>query len=131
MSALRHPTPPDDAPTVAALPTTSLDVLDAIREAYSFVDASNQTTALGILAKRPDVADALLRALPHVRAIFGEGSRILLVAVDYHTNEPPGLAALIETMDTVSESLAKQQRFYQDWWLSVPGAIADVLSFGV
>jgi hypothetical protein len=106
-------------------------VLEAIREAYTFVDESNEAAALGILARRPDVAAALLQALPHISAIFGEGSQVLLVAIDYHTGEPLGLAALVETTDTVSESLMKQQRFYQDWWLGVPGEIADVLSFSV
>jgi hypothetical protein len=66
-----------------------------------------------------------------VYAIFGEATRVLLVLIDYHTEEPLGLAALIETTGTVSEKLAKQQRFYREWWLNVPSEIADVLSFSV
>jgi hypothetical protein len=130
MSALRQPTP-GDAPSVAALPATRREALDAIREAYTFVDESNEAAALGILARRPDVAAALLQALPHISAIFGDDRRVLLVAIDYHTDEPLGLTVLIDTTGTVSERLMKQQRFYQDWWLSVPGEIADVLSFSV
>lgn len=130
MSALRQPTPPDP-PSVTALPATSREVLGAIRAAYTFVDSADERAVMSILATRPDVAAILLDALPHVEAIFDKDTPILLVGIDYHTEEPLGLAALIEATGTVSERLAKQQRLYREWWLSVPSEIVDVLSFSV
>ena len=105
--------------------------MDAIREAYTFVNAADERAVMGILATRLDVASVLVEALPHVHRIFGDGTRVLLVAIDYHTEEPSGLAALIEATGSVSERLAQQQRFYREWWLGVPGEIADILSFSM
>lgn len=131
MSALRQPTPPVDPPSVAALPATSGEVLDAVRAAYTFVDATNEAAAFGILAKRPDIAALLLEGLPHVEAIFGEGTSILLLAIDHHTGEPLTLAARIQTSASVPEALAKQRVFYRAWWLDAGDAILGDLTFGV
>jgi hypothetical protein len=131
MSALRQPTPPVDPPSVAALPATAREVLDAIRAAYTFVDASNEAAALGIVAQRPEIAAALLDALPHVREIFGGTTQVLLLATDHHDGRPPTLSARIEANGSIAEQLAKGDEFYRAWWLRVPVEIDEVLSFGV
>jgi hypothetical protein len=131
MSALRRPTPPDDSPPVAALPATPLEVLDAIREAYTFANASNEAEALGVLVQRPDVSSVLLEALPHVREIFGAKTRVLLIATDHHDGRLPTLSARIDAQGSIPEQLAKGDEFYQAWWLGVPVEIDEVLSFGV
>lgn len=131
MSALRQPTPPGDTPPVAALPATRREVLDAIREAYSFVDRDDEGIVLSILAKRPDVAEVLLGALPHVHEIFGDDTRIMLLSVDEQTGEPLRLTARIATTESVSAARAKRDVFYRSFWLSIPGAIDEILSFGL
>ncbi len=131
MSALRQPTPPAETPSVAALAATSRETLDAIRAAYTFVDATNEAAAFGILAKRPVVAAVLLEGLPHVEAIFGEGTPILLLAIDHHTGEPLTLAARIQTSASVPEALAKQRAFFRAWWLDAGDAVLGDLTFGV
>lgn len=131
MSALRQPTPPPDPPQVSALPATSKDVLDAIRAAYTFVDASDEAVALGILAQRPDVAAVLLDALPHVREIFGDETQVMLLSVDEHTDAPLRLSARIVTTESVPDARARRDAFYRAWWLSVPAEVDDVLSFGL
>lgn len=130
MSALRQPTPPDP-PSVAALPATSREALEAIRAAYTFVDASDEAVALGILAQRPDVAAVLLDALPHVREIFGDGTQVMLITVDEHTVAPLRLSARIVTSESVPDARARRDAFYRAWWLGVPAEIDDVLSFGL
>lgn len=131
MSALRQPTPPSDAPSVAALATTSSEVLDAIRRAYTFVDASDEAASLGLLAQRPDIAAVLLEALPHVRDVFGESTRILLLAVDDPSDASISLSARIVTSEPVSAARAKRDAFYRAFWLGVPATIDEVLSFGL
>lgn len=130
MSALRQPTPPDP-PSVAALASTSPDVLAEIRAAYTFVDARNESEALGILAQRPDVSAILLEALSHVEEIFGEDTQVLLIATDHYDGHPPTLSARITASGTAPEQLAKRDAFYRAWWLGIPGEIDEILSFGV
>src|SRR5688500_19998416 len=79
MTALRQPSP-SEQPRVTALSQTSQEVLEAIRQAYTFVESENEAAVFGILATRPDVAAVLLEALPHVASIFGERTPILLMA---------------------------------------------------
>jgi hypothetical protein len=131
MSALRQPTPPADSPPVAALPATSREVLDAVRNAYSFVDSADEAVVLGILATRPDVAAVLLDALPYVRDIFGDDTRVMLLSVDDPTEASLSLSARIVTSQPVPAARAKRDAFYQTFWLDVPGAIDEVLSFGL
>ena len=131
MSALRQPTPSADPPAVAALPATSRDELEAIRENYTFVDSADEAVSLGILAQRPDVAAILLDALPHVREIFGDGTQIMLLAVDDPTEPSLSLSARIVTSAPVPAARANRDAFYQAFWLGVPGAIDEVLSFGL
>ncbi len=131
MSALRQPTPPGDTPSVVALPATSREVLDAIREAYSFVDESNEAAALGILAKRPDIAMVLVEALPRVDEIFGAETRVLLLATDHHDGHPPTLSARIDAVGAISEQLEKQGEFYRTWWLDAGDSVLGELTFGV
>ncbi|MDQ2655388.1 MAG: hypothetical protein M3Z20_20345 [Chloroflexota bacterium] len=131
MSALRQPTPPADPPPVAALPATSREVLKAIRAAYTFVDATNEAEALGILAQRPDVSSVLLAALPHVREIFGDDTRVLLIATNHYDGRPSTLSARIAARGSLSEQLAKQDEFFQAWWLDAGDAVFGELTFGV
>ena len=104
MSALRQPTPPADAPPVAALPATPSEVLSAIRDAYSFVDATDEASVLRILAKRPDVAAVLLEALPQMRDTFGDGTHAMLLSVDDHTEASSSLSARIVSTRIGTES---------------------------
>ncbi len=131
MSALRQPTPPVEPPSVAALPATSREVLEAIRDAYTFVDSADEAVALGIVAQRPDIAAVLLDALPHVREIFGDKTQVMLISVDEHTDAPLRLSARIVTTESVEDARAKRDAFYRAWWLSVPAEIDEVLSFGL
>lgn len=131
MSALRQSTPQGDAPSVTALPATSREVLDAIREAYTFVDESNEAAALGILTKRPDIAAVLVEALPRVNEIFGEETRVRLLATDHHDGHPPTLGARIEAVGPVSEQVEKQGEFYRTWWLDAGDRVLGELTFGV
>jgi hypothetical protein len=131
MSALRQPTPPADSPSVAALPTTSREVLDAIRAAYTFVDDADERAAMSILATRPDVAAVLVEALPHVYAIFGEGNPVVLITIDEHSSEPIRLSALIETTHPLPEAQEKRNAFYQAWWNDASGPVLGDLSFGL
>lgn len=131
MSALRQPTPPPDTPPVAALSATSRDVLDAVRAAYTFVNSEDEAIALGILAQRPDVATVLLDALPYVRVIFGDGTRVMLLSVEDPTEASLSLSARIVTSAPVSAARAKRDSFYRAFWLGVPAAIDEVLSFGL
>jgi len=131
MSALRQPTPPTDAPTVAALPATPRVVLDAIRGAYSFADATDEASVFRILEKRPDVAAVLLEALPHMRNIFGAGTHAMLLSVDDHTDASSSLSARIVSTESVPKARAKRDAFYRSFWLGVPGEIDEVLSFGL
>lgn len=114
MSALRQPTPPADPPAVAALPATSREVLDAIRENYTFVDSADERAVMSILATRPDIASVLMAALPQVYAIFGDGTQVLLVTIDEHNSEPIRLSALIvSTAD--QDARRKLFSFYTIW----------------
>ena len=131
MSALRQPTPPADTPPVAALPATSRDVLDAIRAAYTFVDAADDRAAMSILAARPDVASVLVEALPHVYAIFGEGTPVVLITVDEHSSEPIRLSARIETTLPVREAQETLIAFYRAWWNEASSPVLGDLSFGL
>lgn len=131
MSALRQPTPPPETPPVAALPATRRDVLEAVRAAYTFVDARNEAEVFGVLEKRPDVAAVLLDALPHVDNVFGAGTGVLLLATNHLDGHPPTLSARINARGTIQEQLAKQDTFYRSWWLSISGEIDESLSFGV
>lgn len=130
MSALRQPTP-GDTPPVVALPATRREVLDAIREAYTFVEESNEAVVLGILAKRPDIAAVLVEALPRVDEIFGAETRVLLLATDHHDGHSPTLSARIATDGPVSEQVAKQGEFYRMWWLDAGDSVLGELTFGV
>ncbi|MFT4037648.1 MAG: hypothetical protein QM692_05660 [Thermomicrobiales bacterium] len=132
MSALRHPTPPLEAPpTVAALPSTSREVLDAVRAAYTFIDADDEALALSILTQRPDIATTLLEALPHVATIFGEGTPVFLVTVDDHTGDPITLSARVVTSAALPEAMAQQLALYRTWWNDASGPIFGDLSFGL
>ena len=131
MGALRQPTPPADLPPVATLPATPSEVLSAIRNAYSFVDATDEASVLRILAKRPDVAAVLLEALPHMRDIFGDGTHAMLLSVDDHNEASSSLSARIVSTESVPEARAKRDDFYRSSWLGVPGEIDEVLPFGL
>lgn len=131
MCALRQPMPPSDVPPVAALPATPSEVLSAIRDAYSFVDATDEASVLRILAKRPDVAAVLLEALPHMRDTFGDGTDAILLSVDDHTEASSSLSARIVSTESVPKARAKRDAFYRSFWLGVPGEIDEVLSFGL
>lgn len=128
MSALRQPTPPDP-PSVAALPATSREALEAIRAAYIFTDASDEAVALGILAQRPDVAAVLLDALPHVREIFGDGTQVMLITVDEHTVAPIRLSARIVTTESMADALLKRSAFFRTWWNDASSEVLGDLSF--
>jgi hypothetical protein len=131
MSASRQPTPPTDPPSVSALPATNARVLEAIRAAYTFVDARNEAEALSILLQRPDIAAVLLDALPHVREIFGGTTQVLLLATDHHDGRPPTLSARIEARGTLPRQLAMQDAFYRTWWLEAGDVVLGELTFGV
>ena len=130
MSALpRQDTPPEETP-VAALPTTP-EVLAQIRKRYTFVSADQETEALAILARRPDIASVLVKALPHVDTIFGEGTDMLLLVIDYHTNEPLGLDARIVTPAPLPEAHEKRDAFYRAVWNEAALPVLGDLSFGL
>jgi hypothetical protein len=132
MSAMRQPTPPDDAPSVAALPAASSDdVLDAVRKTYTFVDATDEQEAMSVLARRLDVASVLLEALPHVYAIFGEDTPVMLVTVDEHNSEPIRLSARIETTLPVPQAQEKRNAFFRTWWNGASDRVLGDLSFGL
>lgn len=132
MSALRHPSAPPEAPTpVAALPATSREALEAVRAAYTFMDANDEAQALDILAHRPDIAAVLLEALPHVAAVFGDGTEVLLMTVDDHTDAPITLGARVVTSEALPASLAKQNALFRTWWNDASGPVFGDLSFGL
>ncbi len=130
MSALRQPTPPAETPSVAALPATSDEVLDAIREGYTFVDPANEREAMAILAARPDVAAVLLAALPHVYENFGDGTRVLLDVIDEHNSEPLRVGARIVSKAS-PDARSKLLAFYTAWWNDASGPVLGDLSFGL
>jgi hypothetical protein len=131
MSALRQPTPSNDKPAVTALPATPRAVLDTIREAYAFLDASNEAVALEILSMRPDIAAVLVEALPHVYEIFGAETRIVLLATDHYDGRPTTLSARIEAAGPVQEQAAKLDELYRTWWLGAGDSVLGDLTFGV
>lgn len=130
MSALRQPTPPADTPAVAALPATSSEVLDAIREGYTFVDPANEREAMAMLAARPDMAAVLLQALPHVAAIFGKETRVLLDVIDEHSFAPLRVGARIVSKAS-PDARSKLLAFYTAWWNDASGPVLGDLSFGL
>lgn len=130
-SALRQPTPPADPPSVTALPATPRETLDVIRMAYTFVDASDERVALGILSQRPDIASVLLEALPQVAAIFGEDAPVVLMTIDEHNREPLRLSACVQTTEPVPAAQEKLIALYRAWWNGVSGDIDEALSFGL
>lgn len=131
MSALRQPTTSANTPSVAALPATSPEILRSIRAAYTFPDSSDEEVALSILSQRPDVAAVLLESLPHVRAVFGDETQVMLLVVDDHSEDPVRLSARIVTIDSVPEARSKRAAFYRSWWLGIPVEIDEVLSYGL
>lgn len=131
MSALRQPTPPTDAPPVAALPATPRVVLDAIRGAYIFADSADESVALGILSQRPDIASVLLEALPHVYASFGDGTGVRLDVLDEHSSEPIRFGARIVSAAASPESRIKLVAFYTTWWNDASRPVLGELSFGL
>ncbi|MFT4037654.1 MAG: hypothetical protein QM692_05695 [Thermomicrobiales bacterium] len=131
MSALRRPKhAPEPPSSVAAIPQTSRQVLEAIGAAYTFVDAEDEAKALSLLAQRPDVSAILIEALPHVVATFGEDAPVLLVVVEHHDGEPDSLAARIQSSAIGSAALEKLLAFYDDWWNEASGPVLGDLSFG-
>ncbi|MFT4037647.1 MAG: hypothetical protein QM692_05655 [Thermomicrobiales bacterium] len=132
MSALRRPTPPPEAPApVAALPSTSREVLDAVRAAYTFVSEDDETQALSMLTQRPDIAATLLEALPHVTAVFGEDTPLLLLVINEHSEAPLRFSAQIVTTHDLAAAQAKRDAFYDRWWSAAAGPVSGDLSFGI
>ena len=86
---------------------------------------------MSILATRPDVAAVLLDALPHVRKIFGDEARIMLISVDEHTDAPLRLSARIRSDGSVSEQFARRDALFQTWWNDASATVLGDLSFGV
>lgn len=106
-------------------------MLDVIREAYTFVDSSDEALVIDILARRPDIAVVLLDALPHDRAVFGDDTQVMLLAVDEQTGAPQRLSARIVTTESVPGPRLERDRLYRTFWLDVPGAVDEVLSPGL
>ncbi|MDQ2651554.1 MAG: hypothetical protein M3Z20_00805 [Chloroflexota bacterium] len=129
MCALRQPSP-SEQPLVTALPQTSHDVLAAIRSAYTFVDAADEAAVFAILATRPDVAAVLLEALPHVVAIFGDGTQVLLDVIDEHNSEPLRVGARIVSKAS-PDARNKLLAFFSAWWNDASGPVLGDLSFGL
>lgn len=99
--------------------------------AYTFVDASDERVALGILSERPDIASVLLEALPQVAAIFGEDAPVVLMTIDEHNREPLRLSACVQTTEPVPAAQEKLIALYRAWWNGVSGDIDEALSFGL
>lgn len=132
MSALRHPSPPPEAPApVAASPATPREVLEAIRAAYTFTSADQERLALSVLAQRPDISEVLLQALSPVTAIFGDETPMWLLVIDEHSGAPLRLSAQIVTTDTLPIAQAKRDAFYDLWWGEAAAPVDGELSFGV
>lgn len=131
MSALPRQSASSGEPPVVALPSTSPEVLAHIRERYTFVSADQEAAALALLARRPDIASVLVEALPHVSAIFGADTDVLLLVIDYHTDEPLGLDALIVTADPLPEAHEKRDALYRAVWNETSLPVLGDLSFGL
>lgn len=64
-------------------------------------------------------------------AIFGNETHVMLISVDEHSYSPLWLSARIVTAESVPDAHLKRDHFYQAWWLGVPGAVDDILSYGL
>lgn len=116
-------------PTTATTLTTQ-DVLARIRIEFAF---RNEIDALAQLSQSPNIASALLDALPTIEALFGRDTTVLLDVVRNPENpaEEPTLFALIQTSLEPDEARPLMRQFREAWWNEASASFRNELNFGL
>ena len=99
---------------------------DELRQVYSFRDA---TAVVRFLRVRPSLVGVLLEAQSQLESHFGANPQVVLEVVSDPEGERDELFAYVRTSASVDESLARLDRFDEDWFLDQLDRVNGRLNF--
>lgn len=99
---------------------------DELRQVYSFRDA---TAVVRFLRVRPNLIDVLLEAQSQLECHFGANPQVVLEVVSDPEGERDELSAYVRTSASVDESLARLDRFDEEWFLDQLDRVNGQLNF--
>lgn len=99
---------------------------DELRQVYSFRDA---TAVVLFLRVRPNLVDVLLEAQSQLECHFGANPQVVLEIVSDPEGERDELFAYVRTCASVDDSLARLDRFDEEWFLDQIDRVNGQLNF--